>query len=685
MTNRLSTETSPYLRQHAENPVDWFPWGPEAFELARSQDRPVLLSVGYSACHWCHVMAHESFEDEETATLMNSKFVNIKVDREERPDIDAIYMEATQAMTGHGGWPMTVFMTPEAEPFYCGTYFPKEQRGGHMSFTQLLTAIDDAWNTRRGELMEQATRLVENIGRNPSAGSEAPLPTAQVLDEATLSLLAAYDPQWGGFGGAPKFPQSMSLGHLLRHARRTGSATALEAVSTSLDALAAGGIYDHIGGGFSRYSVDERWLVPHFEKMLYDNALLGRTYLWAWQVTGKDQYLQVLTEIIEYVLRDLSHPSGGRYCAEDADSFADADADHAEEGAFYVWTPQQVEAALSQANLGHLTEQTLAFYGISEGGNFEGASIPNRMHERGQLERTAEIDQARVALLQSRSDRPRPGLDSKVLTEWNALMLATLAQAAAATQRSDWLDAAESTANFLCDSLRVPSDAALSGKRWLRSWQADLNQGLGGAKHLGYASDYAALIDGFISLYEASGTLRWLDEAIATADDLIELFSDPDGGVWTTGEDAEQLVSRPKDLMDNATPSANSMTAVGLLRLEAHTGESRYGEYARTILRTLGGVAGKHAMSFGNLLWAIELHTLGVTEVVVTGDRTDLVQAVQSSFNPGSILAWGEPGQGPLWEGRSATPTAGVAYVCQNHTCGVPATTVEELLAQLNR
>ena len=684
MTNRLSTETSPYLRQHAENPVDWFPWGPEAFELARSQDRPVLLSVGYSACHWCHVMAHESFEDEETAALMNAKFVNIKVDREERPDIDAIYMEATQAMTGHGGWPMTVFMTPDAEPFYCGTYFPKEQRGGHMSFTQLLTAIDDAWHTRRGELLEQATRLVESIGRNPSAGPEAPLPTEQVLDEATLSLLAAYDPQWGGFGGAPKFPQSMSLGHLVRHARRTGSETALEAVTTSLDALAAGGIYDHIGGGFSRYSVDERWLVPHFEKMLYDNALLGRTYLWAWQVTGEDRYLQVLTEIIEYVLRDLSHPSGGRYSAEDADSFADADADHAEEGAFYVWTPQQVEAALSQAKIGHLTEQTLAFYGISEGGNFEGASIPNRMHERGHLKRTAEIDQARAALLQSRSDRPRPGLDNKVLTEWNALMLATLAQAAAATGRSDWLAAAEATAHFLCDSLRVPSDAATSGQRWLRSWQADLNQGSGGAKHLAYGSDYAALIDGFLSLYEATGTLRWLEEATSTADSLIELFWDMDGGVWTTGEDAEQLVSRPKDLMDNATPSANSMTAVGLLRLEAHTGESRYGEHARTILRTLGGVAGKHAMSFGNLLWAIELHALGVTEVVVTGDRADLVEVVQRRFDPGSIIAWGEPGTGPLWEGRSATGSDGLAYVCRNHACGTPAASAAELQAQLD-
>ena len=342
MANRLADQTSPYLRQHAENPVDWRPWGDEALALARETDRPVLLSVGYSSCHWCHVMAHESFEDDATAALMNEWFVPIKVDREERPDIDAIYMEATQAMTGSGGWPMTVFMAPDGRPFFCGTYFPKEARGGHPSFTDVLTAIHDAWTDRRDELLEQAGRLTEALRRGVGFPDGADLPGVAQLDEATMSMLAAFDQQWGGFGRAPKFPQAMSLDHLLRHHRRTGSTTALDAVVVSLDAMAAGGMHDHLGGGFSRYSVDERWLVPHFEKMLYDNALLARVYLHAHQATGEPRFLAVVESIIDYVLRDLSHPDGGRYSAEDADSLESPDADHAEEGAFYVWTPAQV-------------------------------------------------------------------------------------------------------------------------------------------------------------------------------------------------------------------------------------------------------------------------------------------------------------------------------------------------------
>ncbi len=683
MANRLAHETSPYLRQHAENPVDWYPWGDEAFELARSTDRPVLLSVGYSSCHWCHVMAHESFEDPTTADTMNSRFVNIKVDREERPDVDAIYMEATQAMTGHGGWPMTVFMTAEGEPFFCGTYFPAEPRGAQPTFGQLLDAIDDAWRNRRPELHEQAQRLVASIRRNPSAPDGTELPGATVLDEATMSMLAAHDPNGGGFGQAPKFPQAMSLDHLLRQHRRTGSTTALQAAVVSLDAMASGGIYDHLGGGFSRYSVDERWLVPHFEKMLYDNALLTRTYLHAWQLTGHQRFLQVVEETIGYVLADLSHPGGGRYCAEDADSLPSPGSDHAEEGAFYVWAPDDVTEVLTHAGLAEHTDDVLAWYGITNGGNFEGASIPNRLHARGQLERPAEIEAARAALLAARSTRQRPGLDDKVLTEWNALMLATLAQAAAATGRADWLEAATDTATFLCEHLRRPSSGGSGPGRWMRSWQADLDDVIGGARHLAYAADHGALIDGFLCLYEASGELRWLHEAISTADALLELFWDPDGGFWSTGDDAEQLISRPKDLMDNATPSANSMAAVGLFRLEAHTGESRYGEHARTILRTLGGVAARHALAFGNLLWAVELHAVGATEVVITGDRPELVHVVQRRFLPTTVLAWGEAGDGPLWEGRTEVGDTGRAYVCRNHVCRAPVDTVDELTGQL--
>ena len=694
MSNRLATETSPYLRQHAENPVDWFPWGDEAFELAAREDRPVMLSVGYSSCHWCHVMAHESFEDDATADYLNQHFVSVKVDREERPDIDAIYMEATQAMTGAGGWPMTVFLTPDGRPFFCGTYFPKEGRGTQANFLQVLGAIQDAWANQREDLLEQAGRLVEAIRRSPATDDAGPLPDVAVLDEATMAMLSAHDDRWGGFGSAPKFPQSMSLDHLLRHHHRTGSAAALDAVTTSLDAMAAGGIYDHLGGGFSRYSVDEHWVVPHFEKMLYDNALLVRVYLHAWQVTGDERHLQVVEETIEYVLRDLTRPGGGHYSAEDADSLpatppdraaADTghDAPHAVEGAFYVWQPDEVARVLDDAGLEeHLTE-VLEWYGIVDGGNFEGASIPNRLHARGRLARPPHIEAARAALLRDRGYRPRPGLDDKVLTEWNGLMLASLAEAAAATGRADWLGSAIETAEFLCANLRAGSTDGAPG-RWLRSWQADVDDGAGGARHLAYGSDHGALIDGFLTLHEATGTRRWLDEAISTAESLLELFWDPDGGIWTTGDDAETLVTRPKDIMDNATPSANSQAAVGLLRLEAHTGESRYGEHARRILRALGPLSARHPLAFGNLLWAVALEAVGITEVVVTGERDDLVDVVLQRFRPLDVTAWGEPGDGPLWDGRTETGEQGRAYVCRDHVCAAPAHTVEELRAQLH-
>ncbi|MFM7062154.1 MAG: thioredoxin domain-containing protein [Actinomycetes bacterium] len=670
MTNRLADETSPYLRQHAENPVDWFPWGEEAFELARTTDRPVLLSVGYSSCHWCHVMAHESFEDEATARTMNEWFVNVKVDREERPDVDAVYMEATQAMTGRGGWPMTVFMTPDGEPFFCGTYFPPERRHGTPGFAELLAAVHDAWTSQREELLGQAERLAEHVRRPVPAAEGDEVPGVDVLDRAAEGLLAAYDESWGGFGRAPKFPQAMGIDHLLRHHLRTGSAASLDAAVGSLDAMAAGGIYDHLGGGFSRYSVDGQWLVPHFEKMLYDNALLARTYLHAWQITGEDRFLQVLTETVGYVLDTLSHPAGGRYSAEDADSLPTADAHHAEEGAFYTWTPAQVRDALAAAGHPELTEVALDWWGITEGGNFEGASIPSRLYHRADLARPREVETARRLLLAAREHRPRPGLDDKVLTEWNALFLASLAEAARATGRGDWLAEAEATAEFLVRHLRREDG------RWLRSWQHEA-----GAKHLAYAADHGALVDGFLCLYEATGRLRWLDEATAAADALLALFWDPAGGVWTTGDDAETLVARPKDVSDNATPAANSHAAVNLLRLEAHTGVSHYGDRARQVVAAYGPLAGQHPLGFGHLLWALELAAVGATEVVVTGDRTDLVEVVTRAYRPTTVLAWGEAGRGPLWEGRD--PTVGRAYVCRDFTCAAPVTTAEALAGQL--
>jgi hypothetical protein len=662
--NRLAHETSPYLRQHADNPVDWRPWGDEAFAEARTRDVPVLLSVGYSACHWCHVMAHESFEDPTTAALMNDLFVNVKVDREERPDVDAVYMEATQAMTGSGGWPMTVFMTADGEPFFCGTYFGKESLPGRPGFPDLCRAVDDAWQNRRADLLDQAGHLAEHLRKEPLAGAVAQagtaLPDHAVLDEAAALLIEHHDDRWGGFGHAPKFPGTMSHELLLRHHARTGDARALACVTTSLDAMAAGGIYDHIGGGFARYSVDGHWLVPHFEKMLYDQALLARLYLHGWQVTGEARHRQVLDETLGYVLTELRHPAGGFFSAEDADAAG-------VEGSFTVWTPAQVQEVLGS---GPIVDEALAWWGITDSGNFEGASIPNRMHARGHLARPEAIEAARVKLFEARARRVRPGLDDKVLTEWNALMIATLAEAGAATGTAAWTDAAEQAADFLLASLRR------SDGRWLRSWQAD-----GGARHLAFAADHAALVDAFTRLAEATGRARWITEARAVADALIDRFADADGaGFFTTGDDGERLVARSKDLMDNATPAANTLAAVALLRLAALTGVERYREQAVAVVSLLGGVAGEHASAFANLLAAADLLASGITEVAVVGDQPAMVATVQAGYRPNAVLAWGEPYDSPLWQDRQPDH----AYVCRNFTCQQPVTTAEQLQAQLD-
>jgi uncharacterized protein len=655
--NRLASETSPYLRQHADNPVDWWPWSEEAFAEARRRDVPVLLSVGYSACHWCHVMAHESFEDPAVAAVMNELFVNVKVDREERPDVDAVYMDAVQAMTGHGGWPMTVFLTPAGEPFFGGTYFPKVRRGGLPAFVDLCRAVHDAWRERRDEVTGQAERLTESLGRMGRLPSSGDVPGRQALAEADAALLSSFDPRWGGFGGAPKFPQATSIEVLLRSYARTGSERALEAVTTTLDAMASGGIYDHLGGGFARYSVDERWLVPHFEKMLYDQALLARSYLHAWQVTGEQRYLQVLEETVAYVLRDLASPGGGFASAEDADS-------EGEEGKFYVWRPEEIRSVVGD----DLAAVALDWWGVTDEGNFEdGTTILNRP-VRGDLLRPPEVEEARRRLFEHRLGRVRPGLDDKVLTEWNALFVATLAEAGAATGRADWVDAAEAAGRFLLDSLRDDRG------RWLRSWQG------GSARHLAYAADHAALVDAFTRLAEATGRASWVDEARAVADALVDRFwDDEQGGVFTTAHDAEVLVVRPKDVLDNATPSANSLAAVALLRLGALTGDERYGERAGAVLRLVGDVAAQHPTAFTHLLAAVDMATTGVVEVAVTGDRPDLVAAVQRRYLPNAVLAWGEPYPSPLWEGRSP----GLAYVCRDFACRAPAASVDALEAEL--
>jgi hypothetical protein len=655
--NRLADEASPYLRQHAENPVDWYPWGDEAFAAAAERDVPLLVSIGYSACHWCHVMAHESFEDDAVAGVMNRCFVNVKVDREERPDVDDIYMEATQAMTGQGGWPMTVVCTPDGRPFFAGTYFPRVARGGMIGFVELCERIDELWHTRRDELVEQADQLTGALGRTALVVPREGLPTTEEVDAALHQLVRATDPEHGGLGGAPKFPQPMAIEALAVAASR-GDRQAETALRLTLDNMASGGIYDHLGGGFARYAVDAIWLVPHFEKMLYDNALLIRLYLHGWQLTGEPRYRQVLTETIDYVLRDLRQPGGGTSSAEDADS-------EGEEGRFYVWTDDQVREVL-----GDQADVARRWYGFRPGGNFEhGTTIPNRLHARGELQRPADVEAARAALFDARTRRVRPGLDDKVLTEWNAYLVAALAEAGAAAGEPTWTAAAVETAEFLLANLRRDDG------RWLRAWQADA-----GARHLAYATDHGALVDAFTRLAEATGEARWIAEARAAADALLELFWDDErGGVFTTGHDAEALIARPKDLMDNATPGANGLAAVGLLRLAALTGDERYREHGEATVRLLGEMAVAHPTAFGHALAAVDLVASGTTEVVVAGDRPDLVAQVQARYLPSAVLAWGERYESPLWEGRDD----GRAYVCQGYACRLPATTVEELAAQL--
>jgi uncharacterized protein len=656
--NRLAQETSPYLRQHADNPVHWYPWGPDAFAAAKERDVPILLSVGYSACHWCHVMAHESFEDADVAAVMNELFVNVKVDREERPDVDSVYMDAVQALTGRGGWPMTVFMDPDGRPFVGGTYFPKE------NFLQLMRAIDDVWRNKRDDVEQNAVALVKAVNASAEMKARADVPGIEVVNTVLPQIARSFDPEWGGFGAAPKFPSTMHLELVLRAFMSSGSEGASTVVTTSLDAMASGGMYDHIGGGFARYSTDREWLVPHFEKMLYDQALLVRAYLHAFAVFGHDRWRQVAEETINYVLRDLRHPDGGFYSAEDADS--PDEHGHGHEGLFHTWTPDEVRDAL-----GDQADAALRWWGITDDGNFEGRSIPNRMHARGELKRPPEIEAARVRLFAARERRPRPGLDDKVLTEWNALFLSALTEAAVVSARADWLAVALANGEFLLRELRTPDG------RWHRSWQAD---GSPRARHHALAADHAALVDAFIRLGEATGQARWIEAARDTADTMLDHFWDVDqGGLFTTPDDGEALVARQKDLLDNATPSANSTAAIALMRLAALTGEQRYQHHADRILQLLGTVVEQSPAAVSNGLTAMEMRVRGITEIAIVGDRPDLVRLAHAVWRPDAVLAWGEPYESPLWEQRPD----GFAYICRNYACEAPQDTPQGFFKQL--
>ncbi len=651
--NRLAGASSPYLRQHRDNPVDWYQWGEEAFAEAGRTDRPILLSVGYSACHWCHVMAHESFEDPATAAVMNRLFVNVKVDREERPDVDAVYMDAVQALTGRGGWPMTVFCTPEGKPFYGGTYYPRD------TFVKLMEAVDDAWRNRRDDLQQNVDALLEALGRSAAVTPADAVDARQLLSVTVGALQSSFDREWGGFGTAPKFPSTFALDLLLRTFLLNGDEELVDIVRVSLDAMVAGGMYDHLGGGFSRYSVDEKWLVPHFEKMLYDQALIARVYLHMWQISGEQRDRQVVTEIVEYLLRDMTHPLGGFFSAEDADSL-DPDG-HPEEGAFYTFTPDEVREAL-----GDSAPAALDYWDISDGGNFEGRSIPNRLHNRGDIIRPADIDALRTRLAQWRAHRPRPGLDDKVLLEWNAMMLSTLCEIAAAFGSDELRDACTRNAEFLVSELRDEHG------RWRRSWQADATPR---ARHDALAHDLAHVVDAMVRMYELTAEHRWLETARETAAELVDSFWDPEhGGFFTVGGVSEQLIVRQKDLMDNATPSANSVAAMAFLRLSAVTGDERWRGHAIDTLRLLARVAASAPSAFCHAVSASLLLADGTVEVVLPGPATGFLRQYRSRWRPHAVVLWGEATDSTLWANREP----GTAYVCRGHECLMPATTADE-------
>lgn len=670
MPNRLIRSTSPYLRQHADNPVDWYEWGDEAFAAARSRDVPILLSIGYSACHWCHVMAHESFEDAGTASVMNERFVNIKVDREERPDVDAIYMSATQAMTGRGGWPMTVFLDLDRRPFYAGTYFPSEPRHGMPSFTQLLTAISDAWSQRRDELLDQAVRLTEAISRPVPAGDTPP--DADSLRQAYVQIEGLFDAVHGGLGGAPKFPQQPALDFLLRITGRVWAPKAGPMVRQTLERMAAGGIHDHLGGGFARYSVDAEWLVPHFEKMLYDNAQLARLYLRAGQVFGSEWFTEVAVRTLDYLVRDLSDPEGGFTSAEDADS-------EGAEGTFYVWTEPQVREAL-----GDRADFAIARYGISASGNFEGANI---LHHARLLSEVSEVlgveqtearrldQEVRRRLFDVRAGRPRPGLDHKVVTAWNGLAIRAFAEAGAVLGRRDYVARASNCADFVLDRLTDPTG------RLLRVW-AD-----GEAKIPAFCEDYAALALGCFSLYEATGELRWFVEAERLTRAIPALFAAEDGGFYTGGADTEQLLVRQKDLMDNPSPSGNSMAADALMRLAAYTGEHDLVVQAEGAMRAAALIVERSPSAIGHMLGVIDFDVSGAVEVAIVGKGADeMADVVWSRYRPNLVLAVDREGDGsdsvPLLEGRHQEGLTR-AFVCEDFVCQAPVTGAGELEAQL--
>jgi len=665
MANRLAQETSPYLLEHAQNPVDWYPWGPEALARARRENKPILLSIGYSACHWCHVMARESFEDDETAALINRDFIAIKVDREERPDLDQVYMRATQAMTGSGGWPMTVFLLPDGTPFFAGTYFPSSERFGMPSFGRVLAAVADAFANRQPEIEQTAGQVREFLQR-PALPLAAGTLDSTLLDEAYTRLARDYDPGHGGFGGAPKFPQPMLLEFLLRTNVRTGRPAALEMATDTLRAMAAGGMYDQLGGGFHRYSVDERWLVPHFEKMLYDNALLARAYLDAWQLTQEPAFARVVEETLAFVQREMTSPDGGFYSSLDADT-------EGEEGRFYLWTPEELEAVLGSEPGAALARA----FDVTRAGNFEGRNILHPVAP-GAIDLMAA---ARDQLLAARARRVRPHRDEKVIAGWNGLMLRAFADAGRVLRRPDLVAVAEANARFVLSRMR-------QGNRMRRSYKD------GRAPLAGYLEDQAAVADGMLSLYEATFDPTWLDDAHGLLTELLIAFWDEaETAFFDTAADQERLVVRPQDVTDNAVPSGTSLAVDVLLRAGALFGEPSWIGRARVTLERLGPTSAKAPQAFGRLLAAVDFYLGRPVEVAVIGNPADpqvsgFLQVISARYRPNRLVAVAPAGHQrrpmPLLSDRSAIGGKVTAYLCEGFVCQAPTTDPSELARQLD-
>ncbi|MCP4543437.1 MAG: thioredoxin domain-containing protein [Chloroflexi bacterium] len=664
MPNQLINENSPYLLQHTDNPVDWYPWGEQALQKAQDEDKPIFLSIGYSACHWCHVMAHESFEDDQVAVILNERFVSIKVDREERPDLDRIYMSAVQALTGRGGWPMSVFLMPDGRPFYGGTYFPPSPRYGMPSFTEVLLAIDNSWQSQRQELVVGSDKLVAAVEKQMAISENAKQQnlTRETLDTGFENILSSFDSDKGGWGSAPKFPQPMVIEFLMRYHHTTDNPQALQMVTQTLEAMARGGMYDQLGGGFHRYSVDNHWLVPHFEKMLYDNAQLARVYLHAWQVTGERFYRTIAEETLDYVVREMTDPSGGFYSTQDADS-------EGEEGKFFVWTPDEIRAVL-----GDQAEAFMAAYGVTERGNFEGKNILELKHS---FEEREALEDARRQLFRVRELRIHPNRDDKVLTSWNGLMLAAFAKAARILGRSDYREVAERNSEFLLNEL------CTAGNRLYHTWKASES------KLNGYLEDYAYLIEGLLELYQTTFDSRWYKAVCDLVEVMIEHFGAPKGGFFDTSNDHEMLIVRPKELQDNAVPSGNAMAALGLLRLSGLAVEPSYLELAQMALSPMQEMLSRYPLGFAQWLISLDYILGHPREVSIVGeaqaaDTQALLDVCKIGYRPHQIVAFGEPDADPtvipLLEGRGQVNGRAAAYVCVDFVCMLPTTDPETLL-----